>query len=315
MDTAVVHVVHGDHHLPARAALDSGSGVSPISESFASQLKLPRYPHRVVVEGAYGGGSRKHYVQARLQSLSKPEQFVTLKFTVIPKLKKSKPPHSKEAILAEPAIRNLQLADRDLGGPLDLIISSIDCCKCITKDFIYYPEVQIAATKTIFGWTITGPLKNGKSTTAPLLQTQPKEDNLYKSLEPTLGTRPSPGLLNSHSRRNSCGATLPNTHQIQADGRYPEFSILQISVNKESELSNALDRTINHSNENTRSKTSMQYSKNTWILIMRSQCHQKPRIHFQSTICQSTGCSKSLQQQQKYEQYLMPPPSLQMVLH
>ncbi len=51
--------------------------------------------HRVVVEGAYGGGSSKHYVQARLQSLSKPAQFVTLKFTVIPKLKKSQPPHSK----------------------------------------------------------------------------------------------------------------------------------------------------------------------------------------------------------------------------
>ena len=37
VDTAVVHVVHGDRHLPARAALDSGSGVSLISESLAAQ--------------------------------------------------------------------------------------------------------------------------------------------------------------------------------------------------------------------------------------------------------------------------------------
>ncbi len=50
---------------------------------------------------------------------------------------------------------------------MDLIICSIDrCkyvtkdrCKYVTKDFLYYPEAKLAATKTIFGQIIMGPLK------------------------------------------------------------------------------------------------------------------------------------------------------------
>ncbi len=43
--------------------------------------------------------------------------------------------------------------------PLDLIICSVDRCKCITQDFHYVPKLKIAATNTIFGWTITGSLR------------------------------------------------------------------------------------------------------------------------------------------------------------
>ncbi len=145
MDTAVVNVKHNDRQLPARAAIDSGSGVSLISESLASQLKLKRYKQRVIIEGAYGRCNSRHFVQAELQSLHDPSKSVMLKFSVVPKLKGSQSPQCKETILAEPAISNLQLADPDLGGPLDLIISSMDQCERVTRDFRHIPEAKLAA--------------------------------------------------------------------------------------------------------------------------------------------------------------------------
>jgi len=50
-----------------------------------------------------------------------------------------------------PALKNLQLADPDLGGLLDMIISSVDSGTRITKDFSYLPEAKLAITKKISG--------------------------------------------------------------------------------------------------------------------------------------------------------------------
>ena len=150
-----------------------------MSESLASHLKLARYSQHIIVEGAYGGGNSKHFVQAMLQSLDNPSQSITLKFSVIPKLKTSQSPHCKHDIHNKPSLNNLKLADPDLGGPLDIIICSINRCKCVTKEFNYFPKPKLAATKTIFGWTITGPLES-KSSSPPVLQMQSKK-TLYRS--------------------------------------------------------------------------------------------------------------------------------------
>jgi len=114
LDTALVSVVHGDRQLPARAAIDSGAGVSLMSERLATQLKLPRYPQRILVEGAYEGRSSKHFVQATLRSLQDLSKSVTMKFSVIPKIKPSNTPQRKETILEEPHIKDLALADPDV---------------------------------------------------------------------------------------------------------------------------------------------------------------------------------------------------------
>jgi len=76
---------------------------------------------------------------------------VILKFSVVPKIKLSQPPQRKVEILTKPARNNLQLTDSDLGGPLDMIISSVNRCAYINKDFPYFPEAKLAFTQTIFG--------------------------------------------------------------------------------------------------------------------------------------------------------------------
>ncbi len=192
-----------------------------MSESLASQLKLPRYSQRVLVEGAYGGCSSKHYVQANLQSIIDPTQSVTMKFSIIPKLKSSQPPHCKDAILEEPSIKDLKLADPELGGPLDIIICSVDRCKCLTKDFHFIPEAKLAITKTIFGWTITGPLKNDSSTsTTPLLIAQPKEDPLQKSLERLWELDQVPEASSFTQEETTFMQHFQDTHRREPNGRY-----------------------------------------------------------------------------------------------
>ena len=219
IDTAIVNGVSGDRHQQARAALDSGSGVSLMSESLASHLKLPRYSLHIIVEGAYSGGNSKHFVQAMLQSLDDPSQSVTLKFSVIPKLKTSQSPHCKHDILNEPSLKNLKLADPDLGGPLDIIICSIDRCKCVTKEFNYFPKPKLAATKTIFGWTITGPLES-KSSSPPVLQMQSKKDPLQKSLERLWEFDKVPDTTSLSPNDQAVVQHFHDTHRIEPDGRY-----------------------------------------------------------------------------------------------
>jgi len=150
LDTALVIVVHDDRQLPTRAAINSGAGVSLMFEQLASQIKFSRYPQRILVEGAHEGGS-KHFVQATLRSLQDPTKFVIMKFSVIPNIKPTNTPQRKMTILKEPNIKDLVLADPDLGGPLDLIICSVDRFQYIIKEPCFFPETKMAATETIFG--------------------------------------------------------------------------------------------------------------------------------------------------------------------
>ena len=117
-------------------------------------------------------------MQATLQAVHDSSQEVRLKFSMVPKLKHSQSPNQKENIISHPSLKELKLADPDLSGALDLIICSINRCKCITKDFNYFPKSKLATTKTIFGWTIINPLDS-----KAVRQMQPKEDPLQRSLE------------------------------------------------------------------------------------------------------------------------------------
>ncbi len=135
LNTAVVKAVNGSRHRPARAALDTGAASSLITEGLTSHLKLKRYPQRSIIEGAYGGGTSRHYVQATLQSSSDANQTLTLRLSVVPKLPAAHPPKRQEDILNEQYIKDLTLADPDFGGPLDVLIGSLDCCRCILGIF------------------------------------------------------------------------------------------------------------------------------------------------------------------------------------
>jgi len=120
-----------------------------MTESLASKLRLPRYSLTILVESAYSGCGSRHYIQTTLESHYDPLLLVTLKFSVVPKIKLSQPPQHKAEILREPVLKNLQLGDPDLGDPLDVITSSVNRCACITQNYCYLPEAKLAITRTI----------------------------------------------------------------------------------------------------------------------------------------------------------------------
>ncbi len=172
------------------------------------------------MEGAYEGGSSKHFVQATLRSLQDPSKSVTMKFSVIPKIKPSNTPQRKETILEEPHIKDLALADPDLGGPLDIIICSVDRFQCVTKEPRFFPETKMAATETIFGWTITGPLGSTEPASTPLLMAQPRDDTLQKSLERLWELDQVPNSSSLSTDETAVVQHFQDSHNRGPDGRY-----------------------------------------------------------------------------------------------
>ncbi len=122
----MVDATNGSRSCRARIALDTGASSSLITESLASHLKLKRYPKRLIIEGAYGGGTSRHYVQVRLQSVHEPEKSVILTLSVVPKLPTAYPLVRKDNIATDPHLKDLQLADPEFGGPLHRLQLSLN---------------------------------------------------------------------------------------------------------------------------------------------------------------------------------------------
>jgi len=99
------------------------------------------------------------------------------------------------SLLNNHALQGLQLADPNLGGPLDLIIWSADRCKCITQDFstslrpISQPRTQSLA----LGLLEAPPLS--KNLTHWLIPNSVQERSSPSSTGETLGT-------GQHSRKH-----------------------------------------------------------------------------------------------------------------
>jgi len=164
--------------------------------------------------------SSKHFVQATLRSLQDPTKSVTLKFSVIPKIKSSNTPQRKKTILEEPNIKDLVLAYPDLGGPLDLIICLVYRFQCVIKEPRFFPETKMAATETVFGWTITGPLGSTEPSSTPLLMAQPKDDPLQKSLERLWELDQVPDSSSLSDDDTAVVQHFQDSHNRGPDGRY-----------------------------------------------------------------------------------------------
>jgi len=219
LHTAIVTAVNGDRNCTARAALDTGAASSLISESLASQLKLKRHSQRLTLSGAYGEGVSKHWVQLSLRSRHDPALSVDLILSVIPKLPNAYPPNRKEEIAATPHLKDLQLADPDFGGALDLLIGSLDYGRCVKGSLEYNLAFNIAALPTIFGWTVTGPLDYQPPKTNTLKIGSPN-DQLSQDLSLLWELEKTPAITDLTSSTDPCVQHFQDTRVINEDGRY-----------------------------------------------------------------------------------------------
>ncbi len=219
LHTAIVKAINGDHDCMARVAFDTGSASSLVTETLAAQLKLKRHHQRLSLSGPYGEGTSLNFVSITLHSIHDPNQFISLKLSVVPKLPQAFPPNRRVEIAAVPHHKDLQLADPAFGGPLDILIGSLDYGRCIRGSLTYNLTSDLSALPTILGWTVTGPLDYTPPASTTLKigstdNTSPPDLSQLWELDMT------PEVTSSSMMEDASISHFLDTHSVSAEGRY-----------------------------------------------------------------------------------------------
>ena len=211
----MVCLQHNGRVAKARAFLDSGAGVSMISETLASTLKLPRYPQRMSLSGSFGEDHSKFCVISEL--LSNDASFVSkpITFTVISKMKPTQVPPNRDAILQLPSLKDLPLSDKELGGPIDIVIGNMDLDACVYEGSMNFDGLKVINTP--FGWSVAGPLLNGAKPQTLSMKALP--DDLHNNLARLWELDRVPEAPNLSPEADEVIQEFERTHR-RVDGRY-----------------------------------------------------------------------------------------------
>ena len=177
MMTAVVKLTGpSGKTLQARALIDSGAGISLISNRVTQQMCLPVTKADLQFTGVQGTPckSAKHVTQVCISSTQSQESPLSIKAAVVNTVTNDLPSRDFSEVARLPHLIGLQLADPEFHLParIDLLLGAD----------VYYKLIQPrpiraggssdpAAIATIFGWAITGPVHSYSNSfhTAPTL--------------------------------------------------------------------------------------------------------------------------------------------------
>ncbi len=216
--TAVVNAINGCRDRKVRIALDTGATISTITESLASHLKLKRFPQRTTISGTGGDEVSKSFVKVHLQSTHDPDQIREFTLSVLSKLPPIQPPVGKQELAEDPNVKDLQLADPDFGGSLDVLLSVLDTGKCLTREIKYHDIPNLLLFPTIFGWAVAGPVIVTLKT--PVLRMQTKEDTLEQDLQCLWELDKPPEAPQLTPTDEAAVNHFHDTYQREEDGRY-----------------------------------------------------------------------------------------------
>ncbi len=154
-----------------------------------------------------------------LCSLHDLEHTINVKLSIIPQLPHAFPPNRKEEIAAVLHLKDLALANPDFGGPLDILIESLDYGRCIYGSLRYHLASNIAALPTLFGWSVAGPMDYTPPTSATIEIGAPDE-SLTQDIEHLWELEKTPEFTNLTPMDNDCISHFQDTHSVKPDGRY-----------------------------------------------------------------------------------------------
>jgi len=199
----------------ARAVLDSGAAISSMSEKLASDLKLKRFSHNLIIDGPFSNHTSKYFVMTSLLSHCRSYQSEPIKFAVVPRIKAVPAPANRDEIIRHPELALSNLADPDLGGEVDLYIGNMDMDQCVhdgTRRFNGYKAV-----KTTFGVSIAGPLLS--EDTATSFHTSATPDDLKENLSRLWDLDQVPEAPNCSPEDTEVIETFNQTYQ-RIEGRF-----------------------------------------------------------------------------------------------
>ena len=168
--------------LQARALIDSGAGISLVTQRVAQLLNLPLEPAKLRLTVAQGATTKplKYLTKLHLCPINKKHLKMPCHPAVASAVTSNLPSQPVPSVTDLPHLRGLQLADEtyNIPGAIDILLGADMASSIISSD----PPRQGTTTEPIaqstkFGWTISGPVPGFKDNIAiqhqlPLIQNE-----------------------------------------------------------------------------------------------------------------------------------------------
>ena len=221
---------HGEE-LEARALIDSGAGISLVTQRVTQLLNLPLEPARLRLSVAQGETTKplKHLTSLHLSPLHDRSIKMPCHPAVASAVTSNLPSQPVPPVTDLPHLMGLQLADPtyNVPGRIDILLGADMASTIITPDLPRQGKTsEPMAQSTKFGWTISGPvpgISHDKPTVSayhqlPLIQTEPTTTS-----EPKLDTLLQAILQEQEGPEDKTAAST-DTHQ-QVEDHYVSHTI------------------------------------------------------------------------------------------
>ena len=172
--------------IKARALIDSGAGISLVTQRVTQLLNLPLEPARLRLTVAQGETTKplKHLTQLHIAPLDNRSLKMPCHPAVATAVTSNLPSQPVPSVTDLPHLLGLQLADEtyNLPGAIDILLGADMASSIISPDLPRQGKTtEPIAQSTKFGWTISGPVPGfgrDKDTASvhhqlPLIQTEP----------------------------------------------------------------------------------------------------------------------------------------------
>ena len=193
----------------ARALIDTGAGLSIISQRLTQKLSLPLDPLNLRLTTVQGETSQplRHITSVVISSLVDPSKKLTCKPAVAPQVTGDLPIKPVQSVLDLPHIMGLSLADPNCCIParIDLLLGAGMASQILSRNLCKFgTETEPIAQPSIFGWLLSGYISSTSTTPSAMpahhqIQSEePLLDNLVKSFwdsEQPEDQTPSPSTL------------------------------------------------------------------------------------------------------------------------
>ena len=159
--------------IKARALIDSGAGLSLVSQKMAQKLGLPLEPSTLQFSAVQGVSCKpaKFITSLTISPLHNREKHITCRPAVVQMVTCDLPPEAVHPVTDLPHLMGLQLADEHYHTPgrIDILLGADLAPQIMVKELLRTgTDTEPMAQATQFGWVISGPAIRKHQSTRPV---------------------------------------------------------------------------------------------------------------------------------------------------